>query len=146
MSGIPFPRNARLPADAYSNREHTFHVVIHAFPDIQPFRAALGQAIWGSLFAELDRQSVQLLAACLMPDHLHTIVKPLELAIPAWVHNFKSVSTHRAREQSGPPRIWQPGFYDRRIRDEREYDATLQYVLSNPSKANLADWPFVYPR
>lgn len=36
-------------------------------------------------------------------------------------------------------RLWQRNFYERIIRNEREYDAIREYVINNP--ANWADDP-----
>jgi REP element-mobilizing transposase RayT len=94
MGGVPFPKRLRLPPDAYSNPEHTFHIAIRAMPGERPFRdTVLGDAIWQLLLNEPGRRKIRLVAACLMPDHLHVIAKPLEQNVQAWVGAFKSYST-----------------------------------------------------
>ena len=40
--------------------------------------------------------------------------------------------------------VWQTESYDRIIRDEKEYGFTLQYIVWNPVKAELADSPEKY--
>ena len=56
--------------------------------------------------------------------------------------NHKSITAKRANQylkRSGP--FWQPGFYDRCIRDVKEYENVVAYILNNPVKAGLiADW------
>lgn len=45
------------------------------------------------------------------------------------------------------PIMWHEGYYSRVIRDTRELTGTIDYVLANPAKAGLLDWPFAaaYP-
>ncbi len=44
------------------------------------------------------------------------------------------------------PPLWQPRFWEHRIRDERDFAAHIDYVYINPVKhglvANVADWPW----
>ncbi len=48
---------------------------------------------------------------------------------------FKSLGTKRARRLLGTPGpIWQRGYYERVIRDERELEAARRYVLDNPHR------------
>jgi REP element-mobilizing transposase RayT len=146
MGGLPFPRNTRAVREVYSNPEYTFHVVVRAMPNTTPFRDQRGPPVWELIVGEASRTSIRLLAACLMPDHLHAIVKPADRSIIDWVRSFKSYSTRVAWDAGGKRALWQPGFYDRRIRDETEYLATVQYVLNNPAEANLKAWPWTYER
>jgi REP element-mobilizing transposase RayT len=76
----------------------------------------------------------------LMPDHLHGI---LSLTKAASVHvnrtlgsvlgSFKSSVTKLARAQDLLDRseLWQRGFFERVIRDERELQATRRYIREN---------------
>ncbi len=83
-----------------------------------------------------------------MPDHLHAI---LALARPggadpsrdlgAIVGRYKSLSTRRyvlgVQDRGWPPfhgRLWQRGFHDRVIRNERECEEFREYVRSNPQR------------
>ena len=31
-------------------------------------------------------------------------------------------------------RVWQRGYFDRIVRIDREYDATVEYILTNPAR------------
>ena len=51
------------------------------------------------------------------------------------IARFKSLGTKRARRLPGTPgSIWQRGYYDRVIRDERELEAARRYILDNPHR------------
>ncbi len=145
---FPYAKRVRLAADRYANREHVFHVVVRATPGTVPFRDAVGRAVWQAVLGERKRASVSLVAACLMPDHLHVLVKPGDRSVLAWVDAFKSYATHVSGVVGGPPYLWQPGFYDRLIRNSREFDAAVAYVVGNPAAEGLVDdgseWPWVY--
>jgi REP element-mobilizing transposase RayT len=96
---------------------------------------------------ELTDDRIRLRAACLMPDHLHAVVSPCERDIVKWANGFKSYSTRLNWDGDGRPALWQPGFYDRRIRDEAEFRTAVEYVARNPVEAGLvadpAEWPWV---
>ncbi|HSP96241.1 MAG TPA: transposase [Candidatus Dormibacteraeota bacterium] len=83
-----------------------------------------------------------LYAAVVMNDHVHALVEPtervdLEEIIRAW----KSFSARQFSHRVG--RVWQPEYYDRIIRDERELEGATQYIASNPFRR----WPDIesYP-
>jgi REP element-mobilizing transposase RayT len=136
----PLPRHSRLPADAYVNREATFHIVIKAFPDTAPFTGPLRVPIWAFL-AQIDsREDLVPIALCLMPDHLHLLAKPGGADLRDRIAAVKSYAITLARP-FGTRRLWQPSFYDRRIRDEHEFENVLHYVRHNPVNAGLVTEP-----
>ena len=72
----PFRRSKRLPAEAYSTAENTFHLVCRVIPGAPVFHGAYGDAEWHIVDAEFDIAGAHVLAACLMPDHLHVLAAP----------------------------------------------------------------------
>ncbi|MGH9606735.1 MAG: REP-associated tyrosine transposase [Terracidiphilus sp.] len=88
----------------------------------------------------------RLLAWCIMPNHLHVVVRPLpgsDLArvLKSW-KQFSSKAANQVLGQSG--RFWQREYYDRLIRNEQEYSRAVCYVVENPAKAGLMNWPWVW--
>jgi REP element-mobilizing transposase RayT len=151
MPSVPdyaFRHSVRLEPEIYANPEHAFHVVIRALPQRRPFADAAGQRVWDALIAEQGRTAVLISAACLMPDHLHVVLKPAQRSIASWVASFKSYTTHLVRKLNGTHFIWQPGYYDRLIRDSAEFEATVEYVVRNPEAAGLVAaegvWPWAF--
>ncbi len=70
-----------------------------------------------------------------MPDHLHLLASPTETDLVACVASFKARSA-RASWRYGVRRTpWQPSFYDTRIGDDAQFEATRGYVLANPAQA-----------
>jgi len=82
-------------------------------------------------------------------DHIQTRVKgtatkltcPPSGSLGAIMAQFKSICTKRINVSRKTPcsRVWQRNYYERIIRNERELDATRQYILNNP--VNLSDDP-----
>ena len=99
-----------------------------------------------------------MLAAVVMPDHVHVLACPWPKGDGRWdlgelVHSVKSFSAHpiaNLRKQQaggavvGPaPRrsssIWQDERYDRWMRDEDEIAEKWEYIVGNAVKAGLAE-------
>lgn len=80
-----------------------------------------------------------LLAWVVMPNHVHLVLQP-GVPLPDIVHSWKSFTAKRL----GGGRLWQPDYFDRRIRDEHHFAAAVRYAEDNPVKAGLvaeaAEW------
>jgi putative transposase len=57
-------------------------------------------------------------------------------SVGAIVGNFKSLVARRANKLRRSPgaKVWQRGYYDRIVRNERELDAIRQYIGDNPRR------------
>ncbi len=81
-----------------------------------------------------------------MPNHVHVLVTLMGNAtLSSVLHSWKSYTVRRANEiLSREGRFWQPDYFDRFVRDERHYRATVYYIHQNPVKAGLckaaSDW------
>ena len=87
----------------------------------------------------------ELAAWCIMPNHVHAIVRPLgHYTLSEILHTWKSFTANRANrllDRSG--KFWQPESYDHLIRGEQDLRNRVRYVLENPQKAGLKSWPWV---
>lgn len=74
---------------------------------------------------------VNLDARVVMPNHVHCIIVLSNSALPLGeiIRRFKAKVSHRMRL-----RAWQPNYYERIIRNERELFAIRQYIVNNPMK------------
>jgi len=102
--------------------------------------------------AEL-RETVELDACTIMPNHMHGIIvitngkgtarrapterfgKPVADSIPTIMRAFKSASTKHInviRRTPGTP-VWLRNYYEHIIRNDDELKAIRQYILSNPA-------------
>jgi len=82
---------------------------------------------------------------CVMPNHVHVVVKPLAgHDLPDIVHSWKSFTAHEAdKVLKRKGRFWEEEYYDHLIRDEADYRRCAEYVLDNPGKAGLKEWKWV---
>jgi REP element-mobilizing transposase RayT len=117
----------------------TFCVADHAkvLDNEQTFRA------FKSAVSRLRGWSV--IAAILMPDHVHLLVAPTEDR-EAKLGNLVGALKRWTRQALNARWQWQPGSFDRLLRrDESTYEKWL-YVEENPVRAGLVsqsqDWPY----
>ena len=80
----------------------------------------------------------------IMPNHVHGIIvlepsdraglEPAPTVLSEIVRQFKTFSARRInqlRHTPGKP-VWQRNFYDHIIRDEKDYEAVVNYIYLNP--------------
>ncbi len=114
-----------------------------------------------------DGTRYRLLAWCIMPNHVHVLIRPL-VPLSEIVGTWKSFTAHWAKknllgalasspalcvskekvdgsylaaEDSGAPRVWQREYWDRYVRNEEHYHNTIAYIHENPVKAGLCGSP-----
>ncbi|MEA2490636.1 MAG: menaquinone-specific isochorismate synthase [Acidobacteriota bacterium] len=80
-----------------------------------------------------------------MPNHVHIVFRTMPgFHSRAVLRDLKRFTAHEANailHRDGP--FWQADAYSHLIRDEKELQGANAYVLDNPAKANLRDWPWV---
>jgi putative transposase len=81
----------------------------------------------------------EVLAYCLMPDHLHALVEAVseQSDFSAFVRRFKQMTGFAYRRDVGLP-LWQPGYHERILRNDEASEAVVRYILENPIRAGLA--------
>ena len=103
---------------------------------------------WTRLFLDVlesYRTAYQLHAYTVMPDHIHLLLTPVE-SLEKAVQLVKGSFAYRAkREFSWSEDIWQKGFSDHRIRDMRDWNRHIDYILMNPVRARICFHPDEYP-
>jgi putative transposase len=73
-----------------------------------------------------------------MPDHFHLLVTPLE-SLERAMQLVKGGFSFRAKKELGFTHdIWQPSYYDHRVRDAEEFFAFREYIRQNAVKRGLA--------
>lgn len=90
------------------------------------------------------QQKYLLHAFVLMPDHFHLLITPT-LTLERAMQLVKGGFSYRARKELGiNHEIWQPSYYDRRVRSVPEHSAFRDYIHLNPVKRRLAKTPEEY--
>ncbi len=111
-----------------------------------------------------DGTLYHLLSYCIMPNHVHLIFDTsaqltdglLEDIIPVnYVQLGKIIKTLKGKTARLANQLlgrrgtfWQKDYYDRYIRNDRQLEDVVNYIINNPIKAGLAqnwdDWPYTY--
>jgi REP element-mobilizing transposase RayT len=88
----------------------------------------------------------ELIAEVVMPDHTHILLSPLKgYGLSRIMKGVKGVSAHKINQlRKTKGNVWQDESYDRIIRDQKELDEKLNYMLNNPLKKGLTDDPWNY--
>jgi putative transposase len=84
----------------------------------------------------------------IMPEHVHLLInEPEQATIADAMHFLKLSFVKRLRSLSGAVEsgsFWQKRYYDRNLRDAREFTVKLRYLHRNPVKRGLVkeagDW------
>ncbi|NSW54211.1 MAG: hypothetical protein HPY85_17045 [Anaerolineae bacterium] len=119
--------------------------------DAQPCHSPIGQIAAAELLRLPERfPHLALDAWVVMPNHVHLILQivadlhgteqhmqyqqPVRGSIAAVARAYKAAVTRRARKQSGNPGlvVWQRGYWERVLRNERELTARRKYIAANP--------------
>jgi putative transposase len=111
------------------------------------FRDNADYAAFTGYMAEAQRRfSASLLAACLMPNHVHLVLQPAFASdITRWMHwVFTSHVGHHHRRHGTTGRIWQGRFKASAIQCETHLLTVMRYVERNARTASLVpraeDW------
>jgi putative transposase len=98
-----------------------------------------------------DERQYELHAYCLMSNHVHilfTLKKdaPVLYKIMQDLKKFTGLHCNRQLNRSGA--FWEEEYYDHIVRDQREFERTVRYILQNPVKAGMVsdwqDWTWTY--
>lgn len=91
-----------------------------------------------------DGARYRLFAWCVMPNHVHVVFQPIaEHGLAGIVHTWKSYSSTAAnRELRRSGEFWGREYFDHIIRNSVEFERVARYVLANPVKAGLRQWPW----
>jgi REP element-mobilizing transposase RayT len=109
--------------------------------------SAVAEIVQNSLLF-FDDQRYHIHAWVIMPNHVHVLFTPLEeWSVAKILHSWKSFSAREANKILGRVgEFWQREYFDRAIRDEKGFNAAIEYIENNPMKADLCqtaeEWQF----
>jgi len=85
-------------------------------------------------FIELkDTVLYELIAFCIMPNHVHVLIKPLD-SLSRVMQQLKGGSAKLINDLMGRKgRFWAVDYYDKLIRDEKHFAVVYQYIINNPA-------------
>ncbi|AOE62003.1 transposase [Pseudomonas corrugata] len=93
-----------------------------------------------------DSGQVNSLAWVVMPDHFHWLVQINNTPLSRVIGATKARCTHSVNSRtgaSGP--LWQSGFHDHALRDNKDIQPFARYIIANPVRAGLVSRIGDYP-
>lgn len=144
---LPKRKYIRLPLSAYANPASTFNITIDAFERRKYFDLpAFNDEVICLLRGLAERYRCPVKIYCLMPTHLHMMLRPGLKSVVDFIGELKKKSADLARETQGVKRLWQRSFFDHRLRAHESESEQCEYIRSNPVRAGLVthpdDWPW----
>jgi putative transposase len=131
------PRTARaIEADCcyhVLNRGNKKARIFHTAEDYAQFQLLISRA--------QERHELPILAACLMPNHIHLVVQPRGASdLAKWMHWVFTthVRWHHAKYES-TGRLWQGRFKAFAIQSDHHLLTVMRYVERNALRANLVE-------
>lgn len=126
-------RGNRLPEGAYASGR-PIHAIVCARRGTAPFRErSLAQRVFAEACAPAE-----VLASCLMPDHLHWLLRDAATARER-VARLKSQAVRWWWQTGGEGTFWQRSFWDSCPRGRRRTIEMAHYIVRNPVRAGLVE-------
>jgi putative transposase len=138
----------RLRNFDYSSGEQPYFITIRAKLDTSPFSdERLANAVIESLNWTREHRHVSIYAYCLMPDHLHFLLRLPEDGPPLGevIGAFKRFTTRQSWGFGFQGAIWQSRYYDRILRKSEDARQIVEYIMANPVRRGLVENPEHYP-
>jgi putative transposase len=144
---LPAATIAAMPQDARLRRKSLDEALdlCHGAALLRQVRVA---SIVEAAMLHFDGGRYRLIAWSVMPNHVHVLVEAFEgFPLDEIIHSWKSFTAHEINKlnaRSGA--FWAVDYFDRFMRDEEHFHATVGYIEQNPVKAGLVsfaqDWRF----
>jgi hypothetical protein len=105
----------------------------------------VAEIVAGSL-AQFDGARYNLLAWCIMPNHVHVVFQLRDgNLLHTVVHGWKSYTSLQInRHLSRRGALWQREYYDHLLRGGDQLQRAIRYTAENPRLAGLNNWQYVY--
>jgi REP element-mobilizing transposase RayT len=160
----PRRKQHHLPREYYAGEWNIFFVTLCARHQKTPFvKNDFAKEVVDALMFYRNRGDYELYAYCLMPDHLHYLLRllgkaaesrpiavidgrPIPQALVAAVGRFKSYTTHQAWKHGLHGKLWQRDYYDHILRHPNAVQGITRYILTDPVRSGICreigEYPF----
>jgi len=125
-----------------------YHIIVVTARRARVLVGALARDVILALEEAAAKNSFELLAFVVMPDHLHVLVAGVDAKadLIRFAQRFKQRTVYDYKRAHGVE-LWQRSYFDHVVRSEERLPDIAEYIVANPVRANLAaavaDWPFV---
>ncbi|HEY4220911.1 MAG TPA: transposase [Myxococcota bacterium] len=137
----------RFPRATYGDVNAVFFVTTCVLNRERAFEnKGLALATMAIIRERAQLHDVDVHAFCIMPDHAHLVLRASPSCdVVDFVAQVKGLSARASWSFDRRGALWQPSFWDRRLRDADEVKLTAEYVIANPVRARLVANPSEYP-
>jgi REP-associated tyrosine transposase len=144
-------KNIRLARQQYEIQGQIFNITICTFNHCHLFQNNQHAGIaFNTLRSGPFGKQTELYTACLMPDHVHLLISPVEGNLIDSVNRWKSYTANLLLKNGVNGSCWQRGFYDHALRKEDDIRIVAEYIMNNPVRAGIVkqwnDYPFSWNR
>lgn len=137
-------KTIRLGREIYQKEGQPFSITICTYNKISLSNKFKELIFRSAIEGDLSRKS-DLMAVCVMPDHVHLLLAPVGENLVDLIGRWKSYTTHLIRLQRGIGRLWQRSFYDHGLRKDEDLIRVAEYFVSNPVRKGLVHGWRKYP-
>jgi putative transposase len=121
----------------------TFHVVNRAIEGQLLFRDFGAYLAFIRLMARaIDRVPIDMFAFCLMPNHVHLLLRPSGerdlAAFMQWLTSQHAMGVRRWSGTTGRGAVYQSRYWASPVQNDRYFCRVVRYVERNPVRASLA--------
>ena len=145
-------RSQRLRYFDYSHPYYTYFVTMDTRKRNPYFiKTSTAKMVFENIKYYSYASKYDLIAACVMPDHIHFLIQARENAkdLRNLVRDFKKYTTKKSWELGIKGKLWQRGYYEHIVRKNESIFVISEYILNNPTKAGLIEnrgnYPFLFP-
>ncbi|HQG66812.1 MAG: transposase [Smithella sp.] len=148
---LPKRKQIHLVNYDYTNTDAVYFVTIcthnkQPYFQNQEFARLIVQEIH---FRSQASKEVTTFAWCVMPDHLHLLLKLNEgygKSLANWVAAFKKYNSRILSMLYDVKPLWQANYYEHIVRKDESLKTIAEYIANNPVRKNLVkqwqDYPF----
>ena len=117
---------------------------------IGQFKSFSTQLYWKRSHEIVASEQIELPSSSVTKSDLQE-AKPLLRALADWCATLRPESVELRNWPTIPPtlflnkHLWQPGFFDHVIRNQKDFNENLTYIAFNPVRAGYVAQPFFYP-
>ncbi len=112
-------KTVRLNSELYQKKGQPSSITVCTHNNI-PLLNEFGELIFQSIMKGTLRKASDLMAVCVMPDHIHFLLAPISENLVDLIGKWKSYATHLIWKEGYEGKVWQRSFYDHALRQEED--------------------------
>ena len=125
--------------------DHLHFITFSCYQRLPLLKSARARGVFVRELAQLrERLGFRLIGYVVMPEHVHLLLSEPTRATLADALHFLKLSFAKRLHSQRPEKsgsFWQKRYYDRNVRDYREFVVKLRYLHRNPVKRGLVASP-----